>query len=72
MSMEDISGPSKWLVISNSIRVTQRIAKASRRHAKLIILERRDMSAFVAEMPDSEPLSSLLLPGELNGHQISQ
>ncbi|KII89292.1 hypothetical protein PLICRDRAFT_40956 [Plicaturopsis crispa FD-325 SS-3] len=37
--------------------------KASGSRQKLLILPRRDLSAFLASMPDPMPLSSLLLPG---------
>lgn len=32
-------------------------------HRKLIILPKRNVSAFLADMPDASPLYSLLLPG---------
>ncbi|GBE82695.1 hypothetical protein SCP_0410800 [Sparassis crispa] len=38
-------------------------SRVSKKHHRLLILPRRDMSTFLAEMPDSLPLSSLLLPG---------
>ncbi|CCM05793.1 uncharacterized protein FIBRA_08026 [Fibroporia radiculosa] len=37
--------------------------RSSRRHHRLLILPRRDLSSFLANMPDTVPLSSLTLPG---------
>lgn len=40
--------------------------KISRKHYKLIVLPRRDLFSFLADVPDTVPISSLLLPGELH------
>lgn len=37
--------------------------QVSRKHHQLLIIPRREMSSFLADMPDSLSLSSLLLPG---------
>jgi 1-phosphatidylinositol phosphodiesterase len=39
-------------------------SKVSRKHYKLIVLPRRDLSSFLANVPDTVPISSLLLPGK--------
>ncbi|OSX64855.1 hypothetical protein POSPLADRAFT_1053664 [Postia placenta MAD-698-R-SB12] len=38
-------------------------ARVSRKHHRLLILPRRELSSFLAKLPDSLPLSSLMLPG---------
>ncbi|TFK34842.1 PLC-like phosphodiesterase [Crucibulum laeve] len=53
------------------------ISRITRKHHKLLIFPRRDMSSFLSEMPDRLPLSSLVLPGThdtmaLHGWPISQ
>ncbi|KAI0933495.1 hypothetical protein AcV5_005625 [Taiwanofungus camphoratus] len=54
-----------WKVVDVCYNCPWRIyrSRVSRKHHKLLILRRRDLSSFLAEMPDSLPLSSLLLPG---------
>ncbi|KAF9009474.1 PLC-like phosphodiesterase [Cyathus striatus] len=39
------------------------ISRITKTHHRLLILPRRDMSSFLSEMPDTLPLSSLMLPG---------
>jgi 1-phosphatidylinositol phosphodiesterase len=37
--------------------------QVTRRHRQIVILHRRNLASFLADMPDQVPLSSLLLPG---------
>ncbi|KAF8655869.1 hypothetical protein AX16_002952 [Volvariella volvacea WC 439] len=51
--------------------------KISKDHYNVIILQKRDMASFLSELPDTLPLSSLLLPGThetmaLHGWPFSQ
>ena len=38
-------------------------SQVTRRYRQIVILERRNLASFLADMPDQVPLSSLLLPG---------
>ncbi|KZT20266.1 PLC-like phosphodiesterase [Neolentinus lepideus HHB14362 ss-1] len=54
-----------WKVIKLAEQCPWRIYqnRISRRHKQLVILPKRNLSSFLSELPDSLPLSSLLLPG---------
>jgi len=43
---------------------TDMTSQVSRKHYKLIVLPHRDLSSFLTNVPDTVPISSLLLPGE--------
>ena len=65
---------SKWRILSFRVwnafcrpRVVWWIVnfhpQVSRRHRQMVILHRRNLASFLADMPDQVPLSSLMLPG---------
>ncbi|KAM5542633.1 hypothetical protein V8D89_003594 [Ganoderma adspersum] len=55
----------RWKSIQASSDFPWRIyrSKISKGHYKLTVFPRRDLASFLSEMPDSLPLSSLVLPG---------
>ncbi|CDO68891.1 hypothetical protein BN946_scf185000.g34 [Trametes cinnabarina] len=56
---------AKWKTIRLREDCPWRIyrGRITRRHHKLTILPRRNLASFLSEMPDSLPLSALVLPG---------
>ena len=61
---------SKWRIFSFKVRnstcrtrVVIYYPQVTRRHHQIVILHRRNLASFLADMPDEVPLSSLLLPG---------
>ncbi|OBZ75822.1 hypothetical protein A0H81_04799 [Grifola frondosa] len=54
-----------WKVVEMPSHCPWRIyrSKISKRHHKLSIFPRRELSSFLAEIPDTVPLSALMLPG---------
>ena len=63
---------SKWRIFSFKVRnstcrtrvqVVIYYPQVTRRHHQIVILLRRNLASFLADMPDHVPLSSLLLPG---------
>lgn len=59
------SSSSPWGMVSVDEACPWRIYRfrVSCKHTKLLIIPRRNLHSFLAEMPDSASLSSLLLPG---------
>ncbi|EGN96244.1 hypothetical protein SERLA73DRAFT_76223 [Serpula lacrymans var. lacrymans S7.3] len=56
---------AQWQAIKTPRDCAWRIyrSKITRKHHRLLIIPRRDTSNFLSEIPDTVPLSSLLLPG---------
>ncbi|KAJ3546549.1 hypothetical protein NM688_g5503 [Phlebia brevispora] len=59
----------KWSIAPNGFSIRMPMAMGafwkviSRKHHRLLILPRREMNSFLEDIPDSVPLSCLMLPG---------